>query len=48
MSTRLFEGMIVQPLFINIELGLNAINGYHPAMVTIHDVGILHIDCKHH
>ena len=26
MSTRLFEGKTVQPLFINIELGLNAIN----------------------
>ena len=53
MSTRLFVGCLT-PLFINIVLGLNAIDGYHLAniyhiaMVTSHGVGVLHIDCKHH
>ena len=34
----LLEGMTV-----NIGLGPNAINGYHPAMVISHDAVILHI-----
>ena len=38
-----FEGTIVELQFINIELGLNAINGYHSAMVISPDAGILHI-----
>ena len=32
------EGMNVLLLFINIKLGLNAIYGYHSAMVISHDV----------
>ena len=38
LSTRPFEGHTFELLFINIELGLNAINGYHSAMVISHDV----------
>ena len=32
------EGITALLIFINIKLGLNAINGYHSAMVINHDV----------
>ena len=37
----LLEGMTVKPLFINIGLGLNSINGYHLTMVISHYAVIL-------
>ena len=40
---RLYEVMTVLPLFINIGLGLNAINGYHSAMALSHDPVTIHI-----
>ena len=41
MRTSLLEGKTVQLLFTNIELSLNAFNGFHSAMVISHDAGIL-------